>query len=596
MSTNINFNKRLGVSGGTNITLPSSGDTASMIWTITTPANNHTFKIESNAAAGFNNYDIDWGDGSSESGITIGNKTHVYATAGLYEIKVIGDIYIMMSSATTAHSSVYTEWKQWGTNAKVTGFREWFYRASNMAYTATDAPTFDLKVSASYWGPYRSFFNCDGITSLDLSGWDVSSLQNIGQSTFQSMNNLAYLNISNWNLSGITSWANGISSVGSSVVGGCELIAPNVKLNAATSLSSLFLNSAFKSMNVNNWTLNPTSVNLNQMFKGVGGTAASYYGLIDLDLSTWNNIGSNIVSNLALWFYSARGIKTLNISNWDLRHVTDFRQCFYQITHCEYIEGLNEQRWDSATSLSDCFENTFKLKFDTHNFHNDFGSSWSVTTFTDCFRRNGFTNAVGDRGVFPNIANWDMSNAVSVSSMLREARYNGTSTFAPSTSWDLSNVTSLSSFAYAHVGIQVWDWSNVTIASTMTNISLFVTYVSSGSSPQALSTMIFGSNCNFSGVTTWANFAKNRVSLTTLTFDSAVSFAATTSMATFANAAPLSTASYDALLIRLDATNNNNSVVLYLNLAQYTLGSAAETSRTQLVTNQSWTITDAGGV
>ena len=84
--------------------------------------------------------------------------------------------------------------------------------------------------------------------------------------------------------------------------------------------------------------------------------------------------------------------------------------------------------------------------------------------------------------------------------------------------------------------------------------------------------------------------------MTTLTFDSAVSFAATTSMATFANAAPLSTASYDALLIRLDATNNNNSVVLYLNLAQYTLGSAAETSRTQLVTNQSWTITDAGGV
>ena len=174
MSTNINFNKRLGVLGKTSITLPSSDDTASMIWTITTPADNHTFKIESLATAGFNNYDIDWGDGTSESGITIGNKTHVYATAGLYEIKVIGDIYIRMSSATTVHSSVYTEWKQWGTNAKVTGFREWFYGASNMAYTATDAPTFDLKVSASYWGPYRSFFNCDGITSLDLSGWDVS--------------------------------------------------------------------------------------------------------------------------------------------------------------------------------------------------------------------------------------------------------------------------------------------------------------------------------------------------------------------------------------------------------------------------------------
>lgn len=597
MSTNINFNKRLGFSGsGTSegITLPSSDDTAPMIWTITTPADNHTFAVQSLTTAGFNNYDIDWGDGTSESGVTIGNKSHVYGTAGLYEIKVTGDIYIRMSNVT--HPSVYTEWKQWGTNAKVTAFREWFNGATNMAYSATDAPTFDLKVSSNYWGTYRSFYNCDGIVSLDLSGWDVSPLQNIGQSTFQAMNNLAYLNISNWDLSGISSWANAISTVGTSVAGGCELVAPNVKLTGATSLSQVFYNSAFKSMNVSNWTLNPTSVSINQMFRGLGTTNVAYYGLVDLDLSTWNNTGSNLGNNGALLFYSARGLKTLNISNWNLSHFTSFKQCFFQITHCEYIEGLNEQRWNSAQDISACFQNTFLLKFDTHDFHNDFGSSWSVTNFNTCFGRNGYNNAVGSRGVFPNITNWDMSSANAVGQMFRDSRYNGTSTFAPSTSWDLSNITGLALFAYNHVGIQVWDWSNVTIASTMTNMTSFSLYANAGSSPLALTTMKFGSNCDFSGVTTWSLFIRSRSSLTTLTFDSSVSFAATTVMSNFANAVPLNTASYDALLTRLDATNNNNSVVLYANLAQYTAGGTAEASRTQLVTNQSWTITDAGAV
>ena len=59
---------------------------------------------------------------------------------------------------------------------------------------------------------------------------------------------------------------------------------------------------------------------------------------------------------------------------------------------------------------------------------------------------------------------------------------------------------------------------------------------------------------------------------------------------------PLLTTYYDQLLIRLDATNSLNSGVLTFNLANFTLGGLAETSRTQLITGQSWTITDAGGV
>ena len=209
--------------------------------------------------------------------------------------------------------------------------------------------------------------------------------------------------------------------------------------------------------------------------------------------------------------------------------------------------------------MNSTFINTFKLKFDTYNFSSAFGSSWSVTSFSQCFYRNGYSNIAGDRGVFPEVSNWNMANATNVNQMFRGSKYNGTSSFIPSASWDLSNITSLKLYFYDVIGVQNFDWVNVTLSSSLTNMSQFIT------------------------------------------FSNSVSFAAATSFASFANSAPLSTVSYDALLLRLDATNTNNNVVLFLNLAKYTPGGAVEASRTQLVTptgsgGQGWTITDGGPV
>ena len=69
-----------------------SADTESMIFTITTTSSNEDFVIRGLGL--INNYDVDWGDSNSESGVTDANKTHTYAVAGTYEIKITGDIYI----------------------------------------------------------------------------------------------------------------------------------------------------------------------------------------------------------------------------------------------------------------------------------------------------------------------------------------------------------------------------------------------------------------------------------------------------------------------------------------------------------------------
>ena len=57
----------------------------------------------------------------------------------------------------------------------------------------------------------------------------------------------------------------------------------------------------------------------------------------------------------------------------------------------------------------------------------------------------------------------------------------------------------------------------------------------------------------------------------------------------------MTTASYDALLVRLEATNSN-TVSLNVNVSQYTAGSAAATARAALIADHSWTITDGGSV
>jgi len=73
----------------------------------------------------------------------------------------------------------------------------------------------------------------------------------------------------------------------------------------------------------------------------------------------------------------------------------------------------------------------------------------------------------------------------------------------------------------------------------------------------------------------------------------------------FMSGASLSTTNYDLLLVGWEATLQSAypsgvgypyTISISFGGSQYTLGSAAETARTSLINNFSWTITDGGGV
>ena len=570
-----------------------AGGGEEMIFTITTPSDAFTFNLRS--VAGYSNYDIDWGDGSAiETGVTDAIKSHTYGTAGLYEIKITGQIYLRQNSSTDA--DCYTEFKQWGTATTITGVREFFYNCQNMTYTATDAPNFDLSIVAgnAYDGPYRLFANCYNITSLDLSNWDTSQWSGITtQQPFLSMRRVTYINITGWDVSNLVNGGNWFSSIGNSG-SGCTIIAPNLDWSSCTTMSQMFYNSNIVSVDINNWTLNPAGTNIQQMFRSIGINVAATGGL-DIDISGWINTGSLSASSGNLFMLSARGISSINMTGWTWSSVTTFNSFASGCLYLEEIIGLNDFRWDSATSASTAFANTYRLHFKNPTFHNDFGINWSSTVFNQVFYRNGYALAEVDRGPLPNVANWNMSLATNVTQFFRESKYADGQTFAPSSSWNLSNISgiNLQLFAFATTGFETWDWSNVTIPNTVTSMAQF--HQNNSVTPFTLETVIFGPNCNFSGVTTWLNAFNNQRILTSVQFDSAVSFAAVTSFGGTFSSCPLDLTSYDNLLLRNDATNNNTGVSLTANLAQYTIA-VSGAARTQLATGQSWTITDAGGV
>jgi hypothetical protein len=58
----------------------------------------------------------------------------------------------------------------------------------------------------------------------------------------------------------------------------------------------------------------------------------------------------------------------------------------------------------------------------------------------------------------------------------------------------------------------------------------------------------------------------------------------------------LSTPQYDAALVNYEAQSVQNNVIIGFGASTYTIGSAADTARTALANDHSWTITDGGGV
>jgi len=588
MSTNINFNKRLGFSGsGTSegITLPSSSfDGMILEWTLPSAA---TIYIRGYSGKTYN-YDVDWGDGNTESGVTTYSKTHAYAAAGTYQVKISGDFAgFRMDNISGTWKSYLTKVIQWG-NIQFTTF----YGAFGNCNGLTSIPAESPDLSNLTGGAFKIFYACEKLTSLDLSNWtNTGNFSGSGKTALYGLYKCTSLNLTGWDTSNLTDTQDFLSHCGR-LAGGCTITAPNLDWSGTSTLYRMFYRACLKvDTDISNWTLNASGVNLNKFFSEAGTfSSPTFSSVSEVDMSTWNNTSG--ITSMQYFADLASSIKSINITGWDTSNVTNMYRAFYGNQNIEEIEGLSTVDVSSVVDASNMFYNTRVLKFDNHNFGPSW-NNWAAATFSfsSFFWRNGYNLGVGNRGVVPTVSAWSMPNATgSAYELFKEANYAAGSTLT--INWNYPNCSSLQKAFYIIDGVTTLN-VNMTTTNALTNMVNFAR-----ASPD-VTTIVFGSNMDFSGVTDMSTaFYAISTTPTTLTFDASADFGAVTTIGNLVGSGAtrkMTTASYDALLVRLEATNSN-TITLNVNASQYTAGSAAATARAALIADHSWTITDGGSV
>ena len=583
MPTNINFDKKLGFINGTSISLPSETAGPEMIFTITTTTANETFQLGGTTGGNIvYDYDIDWGDGTPIENVTTNAKIHTYVTPGIHEIKLTGEIYIRSN----ADRLKWTEFKQWGSDVIIYGIREMFYNCQNMTYSATDAPNLSQMTNTTYGVFYWMFRNCYSITSLDLTNWDVSTVTGQATACFQGMIGLRDINISGWDMRNVTSHNTFMRSIGENSAGiGVDIVADDVLFNAnSTNWYQMFYQAKINSISVKNWRLGSTFANIGQMWRDVGN-ATGYVGKFDLDLSSWTNTSTLSGNSMDNWALNSKGIKTIDLTGWDLSNGASFNSWFSNCTYLEEIKGLDTLSLDSCTRLSSAFSACRRLSFNNSNFSNTFLPNATCTNFSQVFYNCGDVLTGADLSVVPNTTNWNMSVATSVVNMFRDNVYKAGEVFT--FNWNAPLLTRLFLVFYNTKGIAEINFSGATLTA-LTDLRQMAQNCTQ------LERIIFGANCDFSGAIQMNNIATGCGILNRLQFDSAVDFSSVTTMSSIAsNTTVLQVSDYDLILNRMAATNTN-AVTMSFNNTNYTIA-VSGAARSTLISN-GCTITDAGGI
>ena len=550
---------------------PPPADPALILkYTTTTPS--ESIEIKSRTT---NNYDVDWGDGSSDTAVTATIKNHTYAAAGTYTVKITGAFpqpYFGGMSATDRAKLI--EMSNWG-DIQYTLLFDTFEACSNMQYTATDYP--DLSTAtANTSSMLRGLFqDCDGITgAIDLTNW--TNLECVGSfglyQMFRGCHNIDSINLSGWTLTHADDCREMFYQVGTGTTNGCTFILDNMTWSDNSTFQGNWQLAKINTISLDNWVLDSvSSVNLTAMFKDSTCPNAT----LTVDFSSWSNTSQ--ISKIAQTFWGSN-ITTINTTGWDTSNITDISFAFYQASDLTEIVGLSGWKGNSVTTMRQAFQDAQRLSFATHNFDSTLwgASLTNLTSLLSTFRNCSLL--VG--GTPMNVTGWDTSNVTTMDSTFYGTVFSGSIDVS---SWDFSSVTTLKGFMRSNTGTTSVTFSN--LSSSCTNFdTIFFGAVS-------IQTVIFDSSCDLSGVTTWANGFNLAASLTTLTLDASASIAGTTNMTAAFNSVPLSITSYDNFLIRAAATNTN-SVTLGATASSFTCApSAAATAEATLI-SAGWTITD----
>ena len=306
--------------------------------------------------------------------------------------------------------------------SSVTDINNMFAECSSL--TALDLSNFDTSNVTSMGNPYNysyggMFRNCKSLTSLDLSNFDTSKVK-LMSDMFRGCSNLTNLNLSNFNTSNVTSMAD--------MFGECS------------KLTSLDL-SSFDTSKV---------TNMSSMFTGCNS-------LLKLDLS---NFDTSKVTDMISMFFNCKNLTSLDLSNFDTSKVTGMQNMFYG---CSLLTALDLSNFNtlSVTNMQNMFYNCNSLinlnlsSFNTLNVTNMNFMFYNCNSLVNLNLSSFDTSKVTTMGgmfykcsslTTLDLSNFNTSNVTSMADMFGQCKL--LKTIYVSDLWDISSLTASDSVFY----------------------------------------------------------------------------------------------------------------------------------------------------
>ncbi|NDC87980.1 MAG: BspA family leucine-rich repeat surface protein [Bacteroidetes bacterium] len=261
---------------------------------VVNPATTNTqFRFYGNAGS---TYDIDWGDGTIQNGVT-GIQTRTYASAGTYRIRTRN-----WSGATIAHTTPNTntndackilELQQWGNTAWTTA-EFMLNRCQRMVATYTDAPNLTALTSMYCMFLEATLFD-DPVGAPPLNSWDVSGVTNMAFLFYGANGFNRPLNA--WDTSSVTNMGYVFSENQ-----GFNQDITGWNTSAVTNMEFMFYNNSAFNQDISSWDVSGVTT-MRDMFHDNSG--------FNQDLGAW--VLNNTV-NMTAMFQNCTGISTENYS------------------------------------------------------------------------------------------------------------------------------------------------------------------------------------------------------------------------------------------------------------------------------------------